>query len=50
MCQAIPIDKNLTLASCLNFTNKIVKDKFLNEWGTKAGIYLIEYKYDPKVF
>jgi hypothetical protein len=59
---AIPFDKNLILASCLNFTNKIFKDKFLNEWGTKAGIYLIDlrapaaegwpepsYKHDPKV-
>jgi hypothetical protein len=47
---AIPFDKNLILASCLDLTNKILKDKFLDEWGTKAGIYLIEYKHDPRIF
>ena len=43
------IDKSV-LATCHDFTNMPVKAMFLKEWGNKAGIYLIEYKYDPSIF
>lgn len=46
----IPFDRNLIKDSCLNYTDKILKAKFLNEWGAKAGIYLIEYKYYPNIY
>jgi NADH dehydrogenase/NUMOD1 domain/GIY-YIG catalytic domain len=46
----IPFDRNLIKDSCFNYTDKILKAKFLKEWGTKAGIYLIEYKYYPNIY
>ena len=46
----VPFDRNLIKGSCLNFTSKILKDKFLKEWGSKAGIYLIEYKHYPNIY
>ena len=41
----IPFDRDLIRGYCLNYTDKIYKEKFIKEWGFKAGIYLIEYKY-----
>lgn len=46
----IPFDRNLIKGSCLNYTDKILKAKFLKEWGSKVGIYLIEYKYYPNIY
>lgn len=46
----IPFDRNLIKGSCFNYTDKISKAKFLKEWGSKAGIYLIEYKYYPNIY
>lgn len=46
----VPFDLNLVIASCLNFTDNILKDKFLKEWGSQGGIYLIEYKYYPNIY
>ena len=46
----IPFDRNLIKGSCLNYTDKILKAKFLKEWGSKVGIYLIEYKYNPNIY
>ena len=46
----IPFDRDLIRGSCLNYTDKISKAKFLKEWGFKAGIYLIEYKYYPDIY
>lgn len=42
-------DKSV-LATCHDFTIISVKNMFLKEWGNKAGIYLIEYKYDKRIF
>jgi len=44
-----PFDRKL-LATCTNFLDKALKDPFLQEWGSKSGIYLIEYKHDPSIF
>lgn len=46
----IPFDRKLIIGSCLNYTDKISKAKFHKEWGSKAGIYLIEYKYYPNIY
>lgn len=46
----IPFDRNLIKGSCLNNTDKISKAKFLKEWGSKAGIYLIEYKHYLNIY
>lgn len=46
----IPFDRDLIKGSCLNYTDKLSKAKFLKEWGSKAGIYLIEYKYYPNIY
>lgn len=46
----IPFDRNLIKGSCLNYTDKVSKAKFLKEWGSKVGIYLIEYKYYPNIY
>lgn len=46
----IPFDRELIKGSCLDYTDKILKAKFLKEWGAKAGIYLIEYKYYPDIY
>lgn len=46
----IPFDRNLIKGSCLNYTDKICKAKFHKKWGSKVGIYLIEYKYYPNIY
>ncbi len=46
----IPFNRNLIKGSCLNYTDRISKAKFLKEWGSKVGIYLIEYKYYPNIY
>ena len=46
----IPFDRDLIKGSCLNYTDKVLKAKFLKEWGSKFGIYLIEYKYYPDIY
>ena len=46
----IPFDRNLIKGSCLNYADNICKAKFLKKWGTKVGIYLIEYKYYPNIY
>lgn len=45
----IPFDSNLILAS-FNLSDIKERSGFLKEWGSKGGIYLIEYKYNPLVY
>jgi|HigsolmetaGSP11D_1036233.scaffolds.fasta_scaffold05338_2 hypothetical protein len=45
----IPFDSNLILAS-FNLSDSKERSEFLKEWGSKGGIYLIEYKYNPLVY
>jgi len=40
----------LIKGSCSNYTNKISRTTFLKDWGSKAGIYIIEYKYYPNIY
>lgn len=44
----IPFDRSLIKGSCLNYTDKVSKAKFLK--GSKVGIYLIEYKHYPNIY
>jgi hypothetical protein len=46
----IPFDRNLIKGSCLNYADEAYKAKFLKEWGSEVGIYLIEYKYYPNIY
>lgn len=46
----IPFDRDLIKGSCSNYTNKISRTTFLKDWGSKAGIYVIEYKYYPNIY
>jgi hypothetical protein len=46
----IPFNREFILATCTNFYEKKIRDAFLKEWGSKSGIYLIEYKYDPLIY
>lgn len=46
----IPFDRKLIKGSCLNYTDRVSKAKFLKEWGSKMCIYLIEYKYYPDIY
>lgn len=46
----IPFDRDLIKGSCTNYTNKISRTTFLKDWGSKAGIYIIEYKYYPNIY
>lgn len=46
----IPLDRKLIKGSCLNYKDKLSKAKFIKEWGSKAGIYLIEYKHYPNIY
>ncbi len=45
----IPFDSNLILAIC-NLGNEEERSTFLKEWGSKGGIYIIEYKYNPLIY
>lgn len=45
----IPFDSNLILAS-FNLSEIKERPEFLKEFGSKGGIYLIEYKYNPLVY
>src|SRR5947209_1713840 len=45
-----PFDENLILGTCLNYLDLKEKAIFLDEWGLKAGIYLIQYKHDPLIY
>ena len=44
-----PFDRK-PIATCTDYLDKAIKSKFLKEWGSKSGIYLIEYKQDPLVY
>jgi hypothetical protein len=46
----IPFHKESLLATCTKFSDKKMRVKFLKEWGSNSGIYIIEYKYDPLVY
>ena len=46
----IPFDRKSILAICSNFLDKNIRYKFLKEWGSKGGIYIIEYKHDPLIY
>jgi len=46
----IPFNREFILDTCTNFYDKNARGAFLKEWGSKSGIYLIEYKYDPLVY
>ncbi len=46
----IPFNREFILATCTNFYDKNTRGAFLKEWGSKSGIYLIEYKYDPLIY
>lgn len=39
-----------SIATCTDFLDKGLRSQFLKEWGSKSGIYLIEYKYDPSIY
>lgn len=53
-----PFNRDLILASCTNCLDKNkTSDFFLfffqkknKKWGSKSGIYIIEYKYDPLIY
>jgi group I intron endonuclease len=45
----IPFDSNLILDTC-NLGDIKERSVFLKEWGTKGGIYIIEYKYNPLIY
>ena len=45
----IPFDSNLILATC-NLGSEEERSTFLKEWGSKGGIYIIEYKYNPLIY
>lgn len=45
----IPFDSNLILATC-NLGDVEERSVFLKEWGSKGGIYIIEYKYNPLIY
>ena len=45
----IPFDSNLILATC-NLGDIKERPVFLKEWGSKGGIYIIEYKYNPLIY
>jgi hypothetical protein len=46
----IPFDRDLVKGSCSDYTNKISRTTFLKNWGSKAGIYIIEYKHYPNIY
>ncbi len=46
----IPFHKESLLATCTKFSDKKMRVKFLKEWGSNSGIYIIEYKYDPLIY
>lgn len=43
-------DKNNILDTCFNFLNFKERTLFLQKWGDKGGIYLIQFKFDPNVY
>ena len=45
----IPFDSNLIIAS-FNLSDIKEKSEFLKEWGSKGGIYIIEYIHNPLVY
>lgn len=45
----IPFDSNLILATC-NLGDMEERSGFLKEWGSKGGIYIIEYKHNPLIY
>ena len=46
----IPFNRELIKSTCTNFQDKKTRITFLKEWGSKSGIYIIEYKYDPLIY
>lgn len=46
----IPFDTDLTLDSCDNFSDVKERTGFLKKWGSKGGIYLIQYKHNPLIY
>lgn len=46
----IPFDTKLILDSCSNFSDVKERSEFLKKWGSKGGIYIIEYKHNPLIY
>jgi len=46
----IIFDWSLILATCFYFLDFNKRSEFLKEWGSKGGIYIIEYKYNPFIY
>lgn len=38
------------LATCINILDLKEREAFLSKWGNLGGLYLIQYKHDPRVF
>jgi len=45
----VPFDSNLILVSC-NLSDPEEKSEFLKQWGSKGGIYIMEYMHNPHVY
>lgn len=45
----VPFDSNLILVSC-NLSDDNERSKFLKEWGSKGGIYILEYIHNPLIY
>ena len=46
----IPFDTNLILDTCNDFSDLKERSEFLKKWGSKGGLYLIEYKHNPLIY
>jgi group I intron endonuclease len=45
----VPFDSNLILVSC-NLSDDKERSELLKEWGSKGGIYIIEYIHNPLIY
>lgn len=45
----IPFETDQSFAS-FNFSNEEEKSKFLKEWGSKGGIYIVQYIHNPCIY
>nr|NP_074959.1 orf699 [Podospora anserina] len=45
----VPFDSNLILVSC-NLSDQKKKSEFLKQWGSKGGIYIMEYIHNPHIY
>lgn len=41
---------DLVLDTCYDFLDKEKRIEFLKKWGSKSGIYIIQYKHDPLIY